>query len=157
MDRTTMSDTQIFVRCMNCLILNRVPQDKLVGDPLCGSCKSVLKVPREITSTTRDKIDREIAYWPETLLLSFSAPACVYCRIYEPVLAELVGRHAGRLKVLKVDAEEEQFLTDRFKVEKTPTYIVYKSGKMVLRMDGAPKDRAALVSWVENLINYQSF
>jgi thioredoxin 2 len=152
-----MSDPRIFVRCMNCLILNRVPQDKVVAGPLCGSCKSVLKVPQEVSSTSRDKIDREIAYWPETLLLAFTASACVYCRIYDPVLNELAAQHAGRLKVLKVDADMEPFLTERFKVEKTPTYIVYKSGKKVLRMDGAPKDRAALISWLDNLINYRNF
>ena len=152
-----MSDPRIFVRCMNCLILNRVPRDKVVAGPLCGSCKSVLKVPREVSSTSRDKIDREIAYWPETLLLAFTASACVYCRIYDPVLSDLAGQRAGCLKVLKVDADTEPFLAERFKVEKTPTYIVYKAGKLVLRMDGAPKDRAALISWVDNLISYQSF
>ncbi len=152
-----MPDYRVFVRCTNCLILNRVPQDKVTVGPLCGSCRSVLKVPQEVSSTSRDKIDREIAYWPETLLLAFTASACVYCRIYDPVLRELAAQRAGRLKVLKIDADTESFLTERFKIEKTPTYIVYKSGKMVLRMDGAPKDRAALVSWVDNLINYQSF
>jgi thioredoxin 2 len=152
-----MSDPRLFVRCMNCLILNRVPQDKVASGPICGSCKSVLKVPREVSFTSREKIDREIAYWPETLLLAFTASACVYCRIYEPALAQLALKHTGRLKVLKVDTDTETFLLQRFKVEKTPTYIVYKSGKQVLRMDGAFKDRSAFVAWVDNLIGYQSF
>ncbi len=152
-----MSDPRIFVRCMSCLILNRVPQDKVAAGPLCGNCKSVLKVPQEVATTSRDRIDREIAYWPETLLLAFTASACVYCRIYDPVLSELAAQRAGRLKILKVDIDTETFLSQRFKVEKTPTYLVFKSGKMVLRMDGAPKDRAALIAWVDNLIAYESF
>ncbi len=152
-----MSDPRAFVRCSNCLILNRVPQDKVAAGPLCGNCKSVLTVPLHVSSTSREKIDREIAYWPETLLLVFTASACVYCRIFDPVLGELAAQRAGRLKILKVDTDAEPFLTERFKIEKTPTYIVYKAGKMVLRMDGAPKDRPALLSWVDNLINYQSF
>ncbi len=152
-----MSDPRVFVRCMNCLILNRVPQDRLAAGPLCGSCKSVLKVPQEVSTTSRDRIDREIAYWPETLLLAFTASACVYCRIYDPVLSELATQRAGRLKILKVDIDSDAFLAQRFKIEKTPTYLVFKSGKMVLRMDGAPKDRAALIAWVDNLIAYESF
>ncbi len=152
-----MSDPRVFVRCMNCLILNRVPEDRVMAGPLCGSCKSVLRVPQEVSSTSRDRIDREIAYWPETLLLAFTASACVYCRIYDPVLSELAAQRIGRLKILKVDFDAEAFLAQRFKIEKTPTYLVFKSGKMVLRMDGPPKDRGALVSWVDNLINYESF
>ncbi len=152
-----MPDSRVIVRCMNCLILNRVPQDKVTAGLLCGNCKSVLDVPRAASLTTREKIDREIAYWPETLLLVFTASACVYCRIYDPVLAELAAERAGRLKILKVDIDAESSLSERFKIEKTPTYIVYKAGMQVLRMDGAPKDRGALVSWVDNLINYQSF
>jgi len=152
-----MSEPRIFLRCMNCLILNRVHPDRVMAGPLCGSCKSVLKVPQEVSFTSGDKIDREIAYWPETLLLAFTASACVYCRIHDPVLAELAVQRAGRLKILKVDTEAEQVLSQRFKIEQTPTYIVYKSGKQVIRMDGAFKDRGALVSWVDNLINYQSF
>jgi thioredoxin 2 len=152
-----MSDNRIFIRCMNCLILNRVPQDRIVAGPLCGSCKTVLTVPRETAFTSRDRIDREIAYWPETLLLAFTASACVYCRIYEPVLTDLAAQRSGRLKILKVDADAEPFLSERFKIEKTPTYIVFKSGKMVLRLDGAPKDRSSLVTWIDNLISYNSF
>ncbi len=152
-----MSDPRIFVRCTNCLVLNRVPPDRVTAGPLCGSCKSVLKVPQQASFASRDRIDREIAYWPETLLLAFTASACVYCRIYDPVLGELAVQRAGRLKVLKVDTDRESFLAERFKIHKTPTYIVYKNGKLVLRMDGAPKDRGALVAWVDNLINYQSF
>ncbi len=152
-----MPDSRVIVRCMSCLVLNRVPQDKVTAGLLCGNCKSALTVPQAASFTTREKIDRDIAYWPETLLVVFTAPACVYCRIYDPVLAELAVSRAGRLKVLKVDIDTESSLSERFKIEKTPTYIVYKSGTQVLRMDGAPKDRGALVSWVDNLINYKSF
>ena len=152
-----MSEVRIHIRCMNCLILNRVPADRIEGSPSCGSCKTVLTVPREAAFTSREKIDREIAYWPETLLLAFSASACVYCKIYDPVLNDLARQRAGQLKVLRVDTDGEPLLAERFKIEKTPTYVVYKRGQFVLRMDGAPKDRASLISWVENLINYQSY
>ena len=69
----------------------------------------------------------------------------------------LAREKAGELKVLKVDTETDEQLAQRFKIEKTPTFIVYKNGVKVLRVDGAPKDKTDLVKWVENLINYTSY
>jgi thioredoxin-like negative regulator of GroEL len=48
-------------------------------------------------------------------------------------------------------------VAQRFKIEKTPTFIVYKNGVKVIRVDGAPKEKADLAKWVENLINFTSY
>lgn len=139
---------------MNCLVLNRVQQEKLNSGPRCGSCKSVLTVPQQPAYARKDSFDREVAYWPETLLVMFTSNSCVYCRISEPLVNDLAAKHAGRLKVLKVDTDEDKFFAERFKVTKTPTLLVYKAGQFVLRMDGPMKERSELVQWIENMISY---
>jgi len=134
-----------------------VPQEKLFTKPTCGNCKTVLEFPQQPVWARTDSFDRSITHWPETLLVVFTAPMCVYCKITDPIIQKLAREKAGRLKVLKVDAESDAQLTLRFKVEKTPTFIVYKNGMEVLRVDGAPKDKTDLVTWVENLINFSSY
>ena len=72
-------------------------------------------------------------------------------------MQDLARKRAGQLKVMTVDIESDMQLTERFKVKKTPTFIVYKNGAKVLRIDGAPKEKTDLVKWVENIINFTSY
>jgi thioredoxin-like negative regulator of GroEL len=58
---------------------------------------------------------------------------------------------------MKVDIESEGILAQRFKIEKTPTFVVYKNGLEVLRVDGSPKEKTDLVKWINNLISYTSY
>lgn len=142
---------------MNCLGLNRVPQEKLESGPRCGSCKTVLEVPRLPLPARAASFDREVAYWPETLLIFFWSSGCLYCKIYEPLINELIARKPGKIKVMTVDIEAEAYLTQRFTVTKTPTFLVYTNGVFAVRMDGAPKDKSEFLSWIENLLNYTSY
>ena len=157
MTDTRPSVPSLILRCGECLTLNRVPRERVRGGPKCGKCKKPLMVPTEPLWIRADAFDFAVANWPETLLVVFIAPLCVQCRIYEPVLNELARERAGMLKVLKVDLETDPSLGKRFKVEKTPTFLFYKDAVDVLRVDGPPKAKADLVTWVNNITGYTSF
>jgi thioredoxin-like negative regulator of GroEL len=73
------------------------------------------------------------------------------------VVNELAAQRIGKLKVMKVDVETDEYLAQRFTVTKTPTFIVYRNGVKIIRVDGAPKEKTDLVKWVDNLINYTSY
>jgi thioredoxin 2 len=148
---------KITVRCGSCLTLNRVPQDKLDSSPKCGSCKGVLQVPRQPVHGKKENFDRDVAYWPETLLVMFWSPWCLYCKIYDPLVADLAREKAGRIKVLRIDTETEPYLTQKMKVTKTPTFLVYKNGVFAVRMDGAPKEKTEFETWIGNLLKYTSY
>ncbi len=154
---SNITTTSVMVRCSNCLVLNRVPQSKVLSKPACGNCKAVLEVPKQPIWAKRDSFDFAVANWPETLLIEFTAPVSLYCKIFEPVVNDLAREKAGRLKVMKVDVEVDQLLAQRFKIEKTPTFIVYRNGVELIRVDGPPKDKTDLVKWINNLINYTSY
>lgn len=153
-----MSDDTAIVRCDVCRQLNRVPLDKVkLKDKLqCGTCKSALEIPQEPVWAKRGTFDRVVANWPETLLVEFIASMCVHCKITDPVVNKLASEKAGKLKVLKVDTEADGYLTQRFHVEKTPTFVLYKNGVELYRIDGAPKEKADLVKRVENSIDFKS-
>ncbi len=152
-----MPNTSVMMRCTNCLMLNRVPQGKILSNPVCGNCKSIIDPPRKPTWAKPESFDRMVAYWPETLLVVFIAHACLYCKIVDPLLNDLALKKAGMLRIMKVDIDTESDLAKRFKIEKTPTFIVYKNAEKVLRVDGSPKDKTDLVTWIENLINFKNY
>jgi thioredoxin 2 len=153
-----MSDDSAIIRCDTCRQLNRVALEKrrLAINPVCGTCKSTLDIPQEPVWAKRGTFDRVVATWAETLLIEFTASLCVHSKIIDPVVTELAREKAGKLKVLKVDTDIDEYLMQRFKVEKTPTFILYKNGIELYRVDGAPKDKTDLAKWVHNIINFKS-
>jgi thioredoxin 2 len=152
-----MADTTAIIRCETCRQLNRVPLEKIAGKPICGTCKSVLDIPREPVWVKKGTFDRMVTNWPETLLIEFTAPASVFCKIVDPIVNKLAQEKAGKLKVMKIDIESDVYLAERFKIDKTPTFIVFKNGAEIIRVDGAPKEKTDLIKWIENIINLKSF
>jgi thioredoxin 2 len=72
----------------------------------------------------------------------------------EPVVIDLASWNAGRLKVVRVDVDAEPVLARRFIVKATPTFVVYKNGTQIARMDGAPKEKIELVQWVNQILRH---
>lgn len=154
-----MSDDTVLIRCDICRQLNRVSLEKmkLASKPVCGNCKSALDIPQEPVWAKRGTFDRVVSSWAETLLVEFTATMCVHCKIVDPVVNGLARDKVGKLKVLKIDTEKDEYLTQRFKVEKTPTFLLYKNGVELYRVDGAPKDKTDLAKWVHNIIEFKSY
>ena len=144
-----MPDQSVLLRCKSCRTLNRVPADKLSAHPVCGQCKTPLDFPRQPVNATTASLDREIYDWPEYLLLEFWAKWCGYCRMIEPVVNDLASWRAGRLKAVRVDIDAEPALARQYMVKATPTFILFKNGTQIARMDGAPKEKLHLVEWLD--------
>jgi thioredoxin 2 len=149
-----MSDSSVLIRCGSCKTLNRVPSEKLKSRPACGQCKTPLEFPRAPVNATAATFERDIFDWPEFVLLEFWAKWCGFCRMVEPVVSDIASWNAGRLKVVRVDVDAEPGLARRFMVKATPTFVVYKNGTQIARMDGAPKEKIELVQWVDQILKH---
>lgn len=147
-----MSNEPIVVRCHSCSALNRVPPDKLSRHPQCGKCKTPLDIPKVPVNATRATFEHEFLAWPEYIMLEFWAAWCGYCHIVEPVVNDLAAWRAGRLKVLKIDIDAEPALAKQYLVKATPTFILFKNGAQIARMEGAPKEKMQLMQWVDQFI-----
>ena len=74
------------------------------------------------------------------LLVDFWATWCGPCRMVGPVVAEIAEEYEGKVKVGKVDVDEEDELAERFGVQSIPTIILFKNGEEAARQVGfAPK------------------
>ena len=80
---------------------------------------------------------RKIENSQRPIVVDVWAPWCAPCRRMEPVLEELQEVYAGRVDVLKVNADESQPLVKKLGVLGIPTTIVYRKGKEIGRRTGA--------------------
>ena len=71
------------------------------------------------------------------VIVDLWAPWCGPCRMIAPVLEDLAARDAGRLKVVKVNVDEESALSARFQARSIPLLLVLRDGREVDRIVGA--------------------
>jgi thioredoxin 2 len=141
------------LRCKSCNSLNRVPVKKLSQNPICGKCKALLDFPFQSVSATTASFDQELASWLETALVVFWAKENELWRMVEPAVADIAFSQAGKLKVIKVDAGAEPGLIDRLSIQTEPTFLAFRDGKQIGRLDGAPRNAAELLPWVRGFMN----
>ncbi len=79
----------------------------------------------------------EIASANETLIVDFWAEWCGPCRKIAPVLEELAAEHAGKLRVAKLNVDDNPETARRFQVMSIPTLLVFKDGEAKKRLVGA--------------------
>jgi thioredoxin 1 len=71
------------------------------------------------------------------VVVDFWAPWCGPCRTIAPILEELAGEYDGRLKIAKVNVDENNEWAGKFRVQGIPTLIVFKNGEVVQQMVGS--------------------
>lgn len=89
-----------------------------------------------VKSVTTNNFDTEIQGSNLPVLVDFWAPWCGPCRMLSPVLDELAGEMNGKVKILKVNVDEEPELASKFGVMSIPTVIAFKQGKATNKVVG---------------------
>ena len=90
---------------------------------------------------TNDNFEQEVLRSDIPVLVDFWATWCGPCRMVAPIVAEIAQEMEGKVKVCKVDVDQNQELAMRYKVASIPTLILFKDGAAVSGMVGArPKE-----------------
>jgi len=76
------------------------------------------------------------------VLVDFGASWCMPCRMLEPTIEKLAEENQGKLKVCKLNTDENQNIAAQYGIQGIPTLIVFKEGKEVGRIVGVmPKEK----------------
>lgn len=98
-----------------------------------------------------ENFEQEVLKVESPVLVDFGAKWCGPCRKLTPVLEEIESTLEGKVKVVKVDAEENKGLMQQYSVSGLPSLLVFKNGEPVERMAGlVPK--STIISNVEKHI-----
>jgi thioredoxin 1 len=75
------------------------------------------------------------------VLVDFWAEWCQPCRRIAPIVDELANEYAGKLRVAKINIDQQQEAANQFGVQSIPTLLLFKNGQVAKRITGAyPKD-----------------
>ncbi len=135
-----MSETEL-IRCPCCGATNRVSQEakeKIAGGlaPVCGRCKTPLSSDNRPISVTDATFAEEVERSPVPVLLDLWAPWCGPCRMIAPVLESLASEWAGRVRIAKLNVDENPATATRFNARSIPLLVVIKDGREVDRIIG---------------------
>ena len=133
------------IQCENCGRKNRVPAAAR-GTPRCAQCHE----PLPWIADADDGSFAEIADAGSLpVLVDVWAPWCGPCRMVSPVLDRLAHELAGRVKLVKVNADAAPGVASRFSVQRIPTLLLMRRGQVVARQTGA-RPEPALRAWLEH-------
>lgn len=88
----------------------------------------------------------------QPVLIDFFATWCGPCKALAPVLKEVAGDLKGRVRVIKIDVDKNQMLSQRFQVRGVPTLALFKKGELVWRQSGV-LGKHQIISEVESRLN----
>ncbi len=95
-----------------------------------------------ITNVTDQNFDTETK--DGLVLADFWAPWCGPCKMIAPVLEELASEYGEKVKIVKVDVDENQETAGKFGIMSIPTLLVLKDGEVVDKVVGfQPKEALA--------------
>ncbi len=85
---------------------------------------------------TNENFDEEVLKSDIPVLVDFWAVWCGPCKMIAPVVEEIANEYEGRVKVGKVNVDEQQRLAIRFGISSIPTLLVFKNGEIVNKSVG---------------------
>ncbi len=98
---------------------------------------------------TDDTFPTEVLQSPQPVLLDFWAEWCGPCKMIAPILDDIAGQYAGRLKVAKINIDDNPTTPANFAVRGIPTLMLFKNGSVEATKVGA-LSKSQLVAFIDS-------
>jgi thioredoxin 2 len=137
----------MLISCAHCGATNRVPDERLQQDPICGRCGMAILAGQPVQLTDAN-FEAFTAKTELPVVIDFWAPWCGPCQAMAPQFERAAQQLKGRALLAKVNSDENPRSAARFAIRSIPTMVMLQRGNEVRRMSGALQ-APQIVGWVQ--------
>jgi thioredoxin 1 len=100
-----------------------------------------------VLSVSNSTFEQEVLASPIPVLVDFGAPWCGLCQLIQPLLLQFYDRYNSRIKLVKVNADENFKLSTTYRLTNLPTLLLIENGKVRDRLENfhSPKELQAIL------------
>jgi thioredoxin 1 len=100
------------------------------------------------SAVTDSSFDQEVLKATEPVLVDFHATWCGPCKAMAPALEQVAAEMQGKVKVVKIDVDENPNVTGTYGIRAMPTLLIFKNGKVAAQHTGAIVQKKKLEDWI---------
>lgn len=94
----------------------------------------------------------EVLKSSEPVVVDFFAEWCGPCKAMAPALEQVAAELKGKVKVVKIDVDQNPEVTQNYRIQAMPTLMLFKDGKVANQHVGALVQKKKLQDWIEQSI-----
>ena len=95
---------------------------------------------------------KEVLQSSEPVLVDFFAEWCGPCKAMAPALEQVAAELAGKIKVAKLDVDQNPDVTQKYRIQAMPTLMIFKNGEVAAQRVGALVQKKQLTDWINGAI-----
>ena len=103
-------------------------------------------------SVSDANFEQEVLKSSEPVLVDFFAEWCGPCKAMAPALEQVAVDMKGKVKIAKLDVDQNPAVTQKYKIQAMPTMMIFKGGQKVAERVGALTQKKQLQDWINGSI-----